>query len=179
MASKTVVLLIGLILPVFIPAAFPAGPQTAPDPQAVFSSPESLVRGLYAAVTFDPGPGPDWEYVKSFFLPQAVIVVRKTRDAMAVMTVAEFVQWFIDDVERHKMKERGFEENVEKLKLTSMGDIAQAYVVYKARFKTPADAPGQVGLDSWTVMKKDGRWWIVSCANEIPAPGRPLPEDLR
>lgn len=173
--SKVFSLAFGLILP----AVLGAGPQTSTAPPDVFTDPERLVRGLYAAVTFDPGPGPDWEYVKSFFLPQAVIVVRKTRDSMATMNVGEFVQWFIDDVEKFKMKERGFAESVEKLKLTAMGDIAQAFVVYKARFKTPADAPGQIGLDSWTLMKKDGRWWIVSCANEIPTPTRPLPEDLR
>jgi hypothetical protein len=166
---------IGLFLPILLAA----GGQTKTDSPAVFADPERLVRGLYAAVTFDPGPGPDWEYVRSFFLPQAVIAVRKTRTSMAVMNVQEFIDWFIADVEKFKMKERGFTESVEKLKLTALGDIAQAFVVYKARFKTPADAPGQIGLDSWTLMKKDGRWWIVSCANDIPTPDRPLPEDLR
>jgi len=173
--TKALICAIGLL----VPAVLVAGRQTQTDPAAVFADPERLVRGLYAAVTFNPGPGPDWEYVRSFFLPQAVIAVRKTRTSMAVMTVQEFIDWFIADVERYKMKERGFEEGVEKLKLTAMGDIAQAYVVYKARFKTPADSPGQIGLDSWTLMKKDGRWWIVSCANEIPTPDKPLPVDLR
>jgi hypothetical protein len=168
-----------LAVALLIPAVLGAGRQTPAGAPAVFADPESIVRGLYAAVTFDPGPGPDWEYVRSFFLPQAVIVVRKTRTTMETMTVSEFIQWFVDDVEKHKMKERGFAESVEKLKLTAMGDIAQAFVVYKARFKTPPDAPGQIGLDSWTLMKKDGRWWIVSCANEIPTPQWPLPEELR
>lgn len=159
-------------------AADQAGPAS-PEVPEVFKDPESLVRGIYTAVSFDPGPAPDWEFVKTFFLPQAVIVVRKTRTSMAVMDVQEFVDWFADDVEKFKMKERGFEETVEKIKLTRLGDIAQAFVVYKARLKTPADTPGQIGLDSWTLLRKDGRWWIASIANEIPTPDRPLPEDLR
>ncbi len=172
-----VFLLCGLsVLTLAVP---PAGGQAKAEAGDVFKDPERLVRGLYAAVSFDPGPAPDWEFVKTFFLPQAVIVVRKTRTSMAVMNVQEFVDWFADDVEKFKMKERGFEETVQKLKLTVLGDIAQAFVVYKARLKTPADAPGQVGLDSWALMKKDGRWWIAAVTNEIPTPERPLPEELR
>jgi hypothetical protein len=162
-----------------LPAAGRQEGQAAAAVPEVFKDPENLVRGIYAAVSFDPGPAPDWEFVKTFFLPQAVIVVRKTRTSMAVMTVQEFVDWFADDVEKFKMKERGFEETVEKIKLTALGDIAQAFVVYKARLKTPADSPGQIGLDSWELMKKDGRWWIAAVTNEIPTPDRPLPADLR
>jgi hypothetical protein len=162
-----------------LPAAGRQEGQAAAAVPENFKDPESLVRGIYAAVSFDPGPAPDWEFVKTFFLPQAVIVVRKTRTSMAVMTVQEFVDWFADDVEKFKMKERGFEETVEKIKLTALGDIAQAFVVYKARLKTPADSPGQIGLDSWELMKKDGRWWIAAVTNEIPTPDRPLPADLR
>ena len=130
-------------------------------------------------MSFDPGPGPDWGFVKTFFLPQAVVVARKSRTSMGVMTVQEFVDWFADDVEKFKMKERGFEETVQKLKLTVLGDMAHAFVVYKARMRTPADAPGQLGLDSWELMRKDGRWWIVAVTNDIPTPQRPLPEELR
>lgn len=166
-------------LTVLAATSLPAGGERAARAVDVFKDPESLVRGLYAAVSFDPGPAPDWEFVKTFFLPQAVIVVRKTRDSMAVMNVQEFVDWFAEDVEKFKMKERGFEETVQKLKLTVFGDIAHAFVVYQARLKTPTDSPGQIGLDSWELMRKEGRWWIAAVTNDIPTPQRPLPEELR
>lgn len=145
----------------------------------VFADPESLVRGLYAAVTFDAGSVPDWDYVRKFFTPEAVIAVRMTRTSMAILNVEEFVKWFDDDVKKYKMNERGFEESIEKLKLTVFGDMAHCFVVYKARFKTPENLPGQLGLDSWSLMKKDGRWWIVSVTNDVVTPQRPLPEELR
>jgi Putative lumazine-binding len=147
--------------------------------EEVFSNPESLARSLYAAVTFDPGTSPDWSYVRKFFLPEAVIGVRKTRTTMEVMDVEAFVKWFEDDIKRLKMEEKGFEESVQTLKLTVFGDIAQCFVVYKARLKTPADSPGQLGLDSFALMKKDGRWWVVSIVNDIVTPERPLPEELK
>jgi hypothetical protein len=145
----------------------------------VFTDPESLVRGLYAAVTFDAGSVPDWDYVSKFFTPEAVIAVRMTRTSMAILNVEEFVKWFDDDVKKYKMNERGFEESIEKLKLTVFGDMAHCFVVYKARFKTPENSPGQLGLDSWGLINKDGRWWIVSVANDVVTPQRPLPEELQ
>jgi hypothetical protein len=145
----------------------------------VFGSPETLVRGLYAAVSFGPGTTPDWNYVRTFFIPEAVFGVRKTRTSMEVLNVDAFVDWFISDIKKFKMDELGFEETVQKLKLTEYRNIAQVFVVYKARLKTPADLPGQLGLDSFSLMKKDGRWWVVSIANDIISPQNPLPEELR
>jgi hypothetical protein len=147
--------------------------------EEVFSSPESLVRGLYAAVSMEPGKPADWSYVRQFFLPEAVFGVRKTRTSMEVLNLDGFIQWFEDDVKKFKMDEKGFEEVVEKLKMTVFGDTAQCFVVYRARLKTPPDLQGQTGLDSWALMKKDGRWWVISVTNEIVAPQRPLPEELR
>jgi hypothetical protein len=144
-----------------------------------FLAPETLVRGLYASVTFEPGTVPDWDFVRTFFLPEAVIAARQTRTSMGVLDVDAFIGWFKADVEKHKMKERGFEESVEKLKLTVFGDMAHCFVVYKARFKTPENQPGQLGLDSFGLVKKDGRWWIASITNDVVTPDRPLPEELR
>jgi hypothetical protein len=145
----------------------------------VFLNPESLVRGLYASVTFEPGTLPDWDYVRSFFIPEAVFGVRKSRTLMDVLDLDGFVDWWLEDIEKHNLKERGLEETIEKLKMTTYGNIAHCYVVYKVRILTPDDAPGQLGLDSFSLMKKAGRWWIVSIANDVITPQNPLPDFLR
>ena len=147
--------------------------------KAVYMEPESLVRGLYASVTFQPGTLPDWDYVRSFFIPEAVFGVRKSRTLMDVLDLDGFVDWWLEDVEKHNLKKKGLEESVEKLKMTVYGNIAQCFVVYKVRLLTPADAPGQLGLDSFALMKKDGRWWIVSIANDVITPQNPLPDFLK
>src|SRR5512140_1981407 len=56
----------------------------------VNQDPDSLVRSLYAAVTFDPGKVPDWSFVRSLFHKDASIVLRVTRDSTAVMSVDGF-----------------------------------------------------------------------------------------
>jgi hypothetical protein len=146
--------------------------------EEVFSNPESLVRGLYAAVSMEPGKPANWNYVRKFFLPEAVFGVRKTRISMEVLNLDGFIQWFEDDVKKFKMDEKGFEEIVEKLRMTVFGDTAQCFVVYRARLKSPPGAQGQIGLDSWALMKKDERWWVVSVTNDIVTPQRPLPRGV-
>lgn len=166
-----------LFVGAFLVPGWNAG-QTASGEDA-FSSPESLVRGLYAAVSFGPGKPADWGYVRKFFLPETVIVVRKTRTTMEVQNLDMFIRWFEDDAKKFRMDEKGFEETIEKLKLTVFGDTAHCFVVYKARLKTPPDLPGQYGLDSWSLVKKDGRWWVAAITNDIVSPDRPLPEEWR
>ena len=178
MMRKTRLGLIFVILLGGLQAAGAPGRETAGE-KAVFDDPESLIRGLYAAVTFDPGTSPDWDYVKSFFIPEAVLAVRMTPTSMAVIGVEGFIGWWLDDIREHKMDERGFEESVETLKLTEYGHIAHCFVVYKAGFKTPAGGPRQRGLDSFELMKRDGRWWIVAVTNDVVSPDNPLPENLR
>ena len=175
--SRGILICLGA-LPLLMPLNMRAGGPAA-IPEDPFTTPELLVRGLYASVTFDPGTIPDWDYVRRFFLPEAVIAVRQTRTSMAVLDVDAFIAWFEADVEKYKMKERGFEESVEKLKLTEFGDMAHCFVVYKARFKTPQYQPVQLVLDSFVLMKKEWIWWIVSITNDVVSPNRSLPEALR
>jgi hypothetical protein len=167
------------VILLMIPAVRPAaGQEPAGDP--VFSDPETLVRGLYAAVTFPPGTtDPDWARVRAFFLPEAVFAMRRTPTSMAVLDLKGFVDWFIEDFQRVRMGERGFEETVQTLKLTRFGGMAHCFVVYRARLMTPADQRGEYGLDSFGLVELNGRWWIASITNDVVSRDRPLPEGLR
>ena len=176
MASRTFRGILQVLLAV---CAIQCAVPPLPASDEVFANPEAIVRGLYAAVSIEPGQKHDWDYVRSFFAPRAVLAVRKTPSTMEVISVDEFVKWFIDDVEKFRMGANGFEEAIERLKLTEFGDMAHCLVVYKARLKTPPDRPGQLGIDSFNLLKKEGRWWIVSIANEVVTGQRPLPEGLR
>ena len=177
MKSRKITFLVWIAL--FLPVSVISMANEKTDNDDVFMNPESLVRGLYASVTFEPSTTPDWDYVRSFFIPEAVFGVRKSRTLMDVLDLGEFVDWWLEDIEKYKIKARGFKETVEKMKMTVYGNIAHCFVLYKARFMTPADAPAQLGLDSFGLMKKDGRWWVVSITNDVITPQNPLPESLR
>ena len=146
------------------------------DPDAATA--EGLVRALYDRVSSDSGTVPNWDRVRSAFLPQAIVVLRTSRDSNTVFTLDGFVQDFVDFIERANVRETGFRERVVKTDATVFGDIAHVLVLYEAHI-TGSSRPPQQGVDSFQLIRRGGRWWIVSVTNEIPTPDRPLPAALR
>jgi len=143
-----------------------------------FATPQSVVDELYDLVTFDAGTTPDWDRVRSLFIDEAVIVLRTTRTETSVFSVEGFVADFIAFIERANVEERGFAETIVRTKDMVFGDIAHILVLYEAQIPGSGRDPQQ-GVDSFQLIRKDGRWWIASIVNEIPMEGRPIPAELQ
>jgi len=154
------------------------GPSEARAEESRFASPGVVVDELYDLVTFDAGALPDWEKVRALFIPEAVIVLRTTRTETAVFSVDGFVADFVSFIDRAKAVETGFEERIVRTKPLVFGDIAHILVLYEAQIPGSERGPQQ-GVDSFQLIRKDGRWWIASVVNEIPTPDRPVPAELQ
>jgi hypothetical protein len=139
---------------------------------------EGVVAHLYDLVTFEAGHTPDWDEVRSLFLDRAVIVLRTSRTATSVFSVDGFVDDFVTFIERANVQETGFTERVLRTKPTVFGDMAHVWVLYEASIPG-SPRPPQQGVDSFSLIKQDGRWWIAAVTNEIPTPARPIPEPLQ
>jgi len=126
-----------------------------------YTTPESVITKIYQLVTFPPDTTPDWEKVKSLFIDEAVIVLRTSFTKMDVMSKEGFVDLFIRDIKKYNMDKTGFQEQM----------------LYEANVPNSSNPP-QRGLDSFQLMKREGRWWIVSVINEIPRLGVPIPGEL-
>jgi hypothetical protein len=150
----------------------------APPPPPAAATAEGLVRALYDRVSSEPGTTPDWDQVRSAFVPQAIVVLRTSRDSTTVFTLDGFVQDFVDFIERANVRETGFRERVVKTQALVFGDIAHVLVLYEAHVTGSPRAP-QRGVDSFQLIRRDGRWWIVSVVNEIPTAARPIPPELQ
>lgn len=146
------------------------------DPDA--ATPEGLVRALYDRVSSEPGTTPDWDRVRRAFLPQAIVVLRTSRDSTTVFTLDGFVQDFVNFIERANVRVTGFRERVLSTEALVFGDIAHVLVLYEAHIPDSARPPQQ-GVDSFQLIRRDGRWWIVSVTNEIPTAERPVPAVLQ
>lgn len=164
------------VLVILAGGAFAGTGQAPPDPQ--LGTAEAVVSRLYELVTWGPGETPDWAKVKELFIDRAVIVLRTGRDETRVLDTDSFVQLFIDDIAKYQLDQRGFQERIVRTKPTLFGDIAHFFVVYEASIPG-GERPPQQGLDSFQLIRKERRWWIVSVTNEIPRPDLPLPEELR
>ena len=57
------------------------------------------------------------------------------------------------------------------------GDMAHVLVLYEARIPG-SGRPPQLGVDSFQLIRKQGRWWIAGVINELPTPERPVPAEL-
>ncbi|UCC82155.1 MAG: hypothetical protein JSW46_14345 [Gemmatimonadota bacterium] len=156
-------------------SATPLQAQVAPE---VLETAEGLVSEIYDMVSAEAGNVPDWEAVKSLFIPQAVVVLRTSREATTVFSVESFLQDFVNFYENTPAGANGFTERVLAMKSLVFGDMANVLVLYEAQI-TGSARPPQQGVDNFSLIKQDGRWWIVSVTNEIPTPDRPIPEVLR
>lgn len=151
--------------------------EESKDVPEVFLTPSALVADVYKAVSYEVGNPPDWDYVRSHFHPDAVVVLRVTREETKKFNVDGFIQDFVNFVAQIDPNKNDFKEEVVSLKVLEFGNIAHCYVVYKASIPT-SGRPGQLGLDSWQLMKKDGRWWAVSIVNESAVTSGPIPEEV-
>jgi len=141
-------------------------------------TPEQVVDKLYNLVSFDPGQDVNWDHVRSLFIKDAIIVLRTKRDETTIFSLDGFVNDFIQFIERAQAKKTGFTEKIIREKTVIMGDMAHILVLYEA-YIPGSTRPPQRGVDSFSLINKDNRWWIVSVTNEIPTLDIPIPEELK
>ena len=149
-------------------------PQNLGDPGA---GPEQVVRELYERVTFGPGTTPDWDAVRALFLDEAVVVLRTSRAELTVFSREGFVDDFKTFIATSNVRDTGFTERILDLRVTRFGDIAQVMVRFDSHIPGSGRPPGE-GIDSFELVRRDGRWRIVSIVNERSAPDHPIPDDL-
>jgi hypothetical protein len=154
-----------------------AAAQEASAAASEFETPEAVVRALYDFVTVEAGTTPDWSAVRSLFLPEAVIVLRTTRTETTVFSVDGFVDDFVRFIERAGVERTGFAERIVRLRPWAFKDLAHVLVLYEATIPG-SGRPAQQGIDSFAVVRKDGRWWIAAITNDIPDPANPVPPEL-
>jgi hypothetical protein len=145
------------------------------DEAADESTAEATVRVLYDIISSEAGRVPDWEPVRALFLPEALIILRSSREAMSVLTLDGFIQDFDEFYQVPAVQENGFKETILELKSTEFGDMAQVWVLYEARVP---DGGGNRGVDNFSLIRRDGAWRVAAITNEVPFPGRPVPDGL-
>ena len=155
-----------------------SGIAQAPDSQEEGASADGVVHELYDIVTFPAGTTPDWDQLRALFLPEAVVVLRSSREATSVFSLEGFVQDWLRFIEGSNVEETGFTERIIRTHATVFGDIAHVWVIYEAEIPGWGRPPQQ-GVDSFQLVRREGGWKIASITNEIPTPDRPIPEVLR
>jgi hypothetical protein len=150
-------------------AGFGQKAQT-PEEEAI-----TMVTQIYSDVSGTGEESVDWDMVRSFFMEEAVVVLRTSREATSVFTVEEFIQDFKTFYQSPRLGESGFKEEVLQLESEVYHDMAFVAVLYAASI-LDSERPPQKGIDFWLLIRKNDTWKVVSVTNEVVAPDGKLPE---
>jgi len=134
-----------------------------------------MIKQIYAVVSSEKDKQVDWDRVRSFFLEEAVIILRTSREGSTRFTVDGFIKDFRDFYKSPAMNDSGFKEEVLRLESEVYHDIAFIAVVYEASI-LKSERPPQKGIDFWLLTRKDSGWKVAAVTNEIIPPGEEIPE---
>ena len=146
----------------------------AQTPSASAEEVSKMIRQIYEDVSSDGSALPDWDLIRSYFVDEAIVVLRTSREGNTQFTLEEFIQDFKDFYERPDLDDSGFREEVLQLKANVYHDIAFIAVIYEASILN-SDRPPTKGIDFWLLANSEGTWKVVSVVNEIIRPGEALP----
>ena len=174
---KTLSLLAALLL-----AALPLAAQTAPRATDV-ESPEAIVTAAYEALARKPGENFDWARFQSLHHPAAVLLPNEeqTGGTPQVFSVDEFIAWvdgfYAENAPIGSEADKGFAEEAIHNQVRRYGDIAQVLSSYQKRYWGEDEILGR-GVNSFQLVFREGRWWIVSVIWDEEYGGGPIPEEF-
>jgi hypothetical protein len=156
--------------------------QKEPKPLAVQpdgASVETIVTGLYAAVTHGPEYEPNWKRLRALFLPKAVVVPpkRPEAEAFAVLDADAFearIRAYIAG-RRQRGEALGFTEHEIARRENRFGNVCQVFSTYET-LRAPHDKePFARGVHSIQLVYDGWRWWIAGLAWDNERPDTPIP----
>jgi len=148
--------------------------ETRPRPEDV-SSPDAIIKAMYATIS-GPAGKRNWYRERSLYIEGArLIPIGKRVHKDADFQMMSIDEW-IDDAENY-LAENDFYESEIMRQFFRFGNIVQAFSTYEAR-NNPEEAPIARGINSIQLLKKDGRWWIVTVMWDNESKDNPIPEEF-
>lgn len=140
------------------------------------ASPESLVLAVYDAISGPRGER-DWNRIRSFYLDGARLIPTGMRaNGEHGLRIMNIEQW-IEGARDLFLREDFFEVEIAR-KVDRFGQIAQIFSTYECRRE--ANGPAYMtGINSFQLLHKDGRWWVVNCFWDNASEGNPIPKQYR
>ncbi len=143
----------------------PAATQVPDLPQAPVSEADRAELVAFLESYYDAFSDRDWERFQDHFWTDATLTTvwppaEGAPERVLVTTITEF----IEQAPLGPGSREIFEERMLALEISVRGDLATAYARYAARFGDPGEIMEWEGIDSFQLMRHEGRWRIVSLA---------------
>jgi hypothetical protein len=151
-----------------------------PPAPADAASPEAIVAALYASVSHAPEASPNWERMRTIFLPVGMLVPpRKPEEALfTVIDVDGFEERFKKSMAAAKEKgtpPTGFYEKELSRRTDCFGNVCQIFSTYESRHTESDAKPFVRGINSIQLVRDGQRWWIASVIWDTERTDNPIP----
>jgi len=149
-------------------------PENKPRPEDV-RSPDAIIKAMYETIS-GPAGKRNWYRERSLFLEGArLIPIGKRIHGDGELEIMSIDEW-IEDAQEY-LAENDFYEIEIMRQFHRYGNIVQAFSTYDAR-KSIDGEPFTRGINSIQLLKKDGRWWIVTVMWDNESKDNPIPEEF-
>jgi hypothetical protein len=154
-----------------IAALFAAALTSAPAANpADLAGIDGAVRGVYEVISGPPGQKRDFDRMRSMFAPGATMKAIGPK-GLRGGTVEDYIARNSAILEKEGFTERELGRRVE-----IWGGLATAWSAYDGR--TASGSFHERGINSFQLVKVDGKWLVASILWQEATPENPLPADL-
>lgn len=144
------------------------------------ATPESIVTAAYEALARRPGDPFNWDRIRTLFLPEARLIpnTEQRSGSFSVLTPEEFIAWIDGGTQIGGPEDKGFTESAVHNLVEQYGDVAHVFSTYTKHFWGESEELGR-GINSFQLVRKSDRWWIVGIVWDEDNAAGPIPERYR
>ena len=145
-------------------------PAAAKAPPADLAGIDQAIRGVYEVISGPPGQKRDFDRMRSLFAPNATLRAIGPK-GLRGGSLEDYISRNSAILEKEGFTERELGRRVEV-----WGGLATAWSSYDGR--TATGSFHERGINSFQLVKVDGKWLVASILWQEATPGNPVPEDL-
>jgi hypothetical protein len=131
---------------------------------------DAAIRGVYEVISGPPGQKRDFDKMRSMFAPGATLRANGPK-GLRGGTLEDYISRNAAVLEKEGFTERELGRRVEV-----WGGLATAWSAYDGR--TADGSFHERGINSFQLVKIDGKWLVASILWQEATPENPLPADL-
>jgi hypothetical protein len=131
---------------------------------------DAAIRGVYEVISGPPGQKRDFDRMRTLFAPGATLKAIGPK-GLRGGSLEDYISRNAEILEKEGFTERELGRRVEL-----WGGLASAWSAYDGR--TADGSFHERGINSFQLVKVDGKWLVASILWQEETPGNPLPAEL-
>jgi hypothetical protein len=136
----------------------------------------SIIETFYAVISGEKDENHNWELFKFLFHPQGKLIQYAKNKEGIYKTTFFSPEDYVNTTGKYLEKVGFYEKEIYKKVDTygSMAHVLSTYESYRSKFD---EKPYFTGLNSFQILYKDKRWWILNNFWTRETPDNPIPKE--